>query len=84
MLGPLYIVVPSSYTTRLHPISQGEEVSDVIDVVGVVDVDQVELARPRLGHTHLGAGGLPLAYRVVTLDLQRHVRVTSSTIHIQA
>ena len=59
--------------TSLHAVSQGEEVSDVFDVVGVVDVDQAELARPRLGHAHLGARSLPLAYRVENLYLQRHL-----------
>ena len=57
-----------SYTTGLHAVPQGEEVGDVFDLVGVVDVDQAELARPRLGHTHLGARCLPLTWRVVNLD----------------
>ena len=44
----------------LHSVPNREEVCDVLDVVGVVDVDQAELAGPGLGHPHLGARGLSL------------------------
>ena len=48
--------------TRLHAIPHREEVGDVIVAIGMVDVDQAELAGPGLGHPNLGARSLSLTY----------------------
>ena len=48
--------------TRLHAVAHREEVCDVFDVFGMVDVDKAELASPRLGYSHFGARSLFLTY----------------------
>ena len=51
-----------SLRTRLHAVPHREEVGDVVDVVGVVDVHDAQLASPRLGHAHQGDGRLAQTY----------------------
>ena len=46
--------------TRLHAVAHREEVCDVFDVFGMVDVDKAELASPRLSDSNLCARSLLL------------------------